>query len=69
MRALDRRSDDGESLAGIERLRGKLGKNLAVLESHLRAVRQVSGIIAQAIEADDSDGTYSALGYKPVHKP
>ena len=69
MRALEQLSSDPESLSGLERLRGKLEKNLSILESHLRAVRQISGIIARAIEADDSDGTYSARSFKPVPAP
>ena len=69
MRALEQLSSDPESLAGLERLRGKLEKNLSILESHLRAVRQISGIIARAIEADDSDGTYSARTFKRVPAP
>jgi hypothetical protein len=68
MRAMEPLSSDRMSLASLERLRVKLGKNLAILESHLRAVKQVSGLIARAIEADDSDGTYSAHGYKPASK-
>lgn len=66
MRALEPNSFDQESLANLERLRNGLGKNLAVLESHLKAVRQVSGLLARAIEADNSDGTYSATKYKPA---
>jgi hypothetical protein len=68
LRTMDRAAFDQASLASLERLRGKLSKNLAVLESHLRAVRQVSGLIARAIEDGDSDGTYSATKYKSVPK-
>jgi hypothetical protein len=68
MRALDQLSSDQESLARLARLRTKLAKNLVALESHLRAVRQVSAVIARAIEADDSDGTYSTRGYRPVQQ-
>jgi hypothetical protein len=67
MGSLKQLSSDPASLTGLERLRFKLGKNLAILESHLRAVKQVSALIAEAIEADASDGTYSVAGYK--HKP
>ncbi len=66
MRTLESISFDQESLESLERLRDKLGKNLAVLESHLKAVTQVSALIARAIEANESDGTYSATKYKPV---
>jgi hypothetical protein len=68
MRTLESISFDRESLASLERLRRKLARNLAVLESHLKAVTQVSALIARAIEANDSDGTYSATKYKPVPK-
>jgi hypothetical protein len=68
VRALDQLSSDHASLSSLERLRVKLGKNLAILESHLRAVKHVSGLIARAIEEDESDGTYSAIGYKPMPK-
>jgi len=68
MRTLELLSSDEESLASLERLRGKLAKNLVVLESHLKAVRHISGIITRVIEADDSDGTYSARAFRPVSR-
>lgn len=49
-----------ELLQSLAELREKLEKNLAVLDIHLKAVRQVSALIARAIEEDSSDGTYSA---------
>ncbi len=60
MRALGPRSHDRQILSELSRLRGKLEKNLAVLEIHLKAVRQVCALIARTIEDDDSDGTYTA---------
>lgn len=60
MRALTPDSLDREILQDLARLREKLEKNLAVLDIHLKAVRQVSALIARAIEDDNSDGTYSA---------
>jgi hypothetical protein len=60
MRALGPSSHDRQILSELGRLRGKLEKNLAVLEIHLKAVRQVCALIARTIEDDDSDGTYSA---------
>jgi hypothetical protein len=68
MRTLESLSSDEESLASLQRLRGKLAKNLLVVESHLKAVRHISGIISRAIEADDSDGTYSARAFRPVSR-
>jgi hypothetical protein len=66
MRTLELLPPDEESLASLQRLRGKLAKNLVVVESHLKAVRHISGIISRVIEADDSDGTYSARAFRPV---
>ncbi len=60
IRALAPASFDPEILQDLARLREKLEKNLAVLDIHLKAVRQVSALIARAIEDDNSDGTYSA---------
>ena len=60
MRTLRRTSFDPEILQDLARLREKLEKNLAALGIHLKAVRQVSALIARAIEDDNSDGTYSA---------
>ncbi|MGB8279259.1 MAG: hypothetical protein WCF20_15185 [Methylovirgula sp.] len=60
IRALTPDSFDREILQDLARLREKLEKNLAVLDIHLKAVRQVSALIARAIEDDNSDGTYSA---------
>lgn len=61
MRALPPGSFDAEILQKLAQLRAKLEKNLAVLNTHLKAVRQVSALIARAIEDDNSDGTYSAV--------
>lgn len=60
VRALPPTAFDHSILQDLARLREKLEKNLAVLDIHLKAVRQVSTLIAQAIEDDNSDGTYSA---------
>lgn len=43
----------------LDRLRGKVEKNLCILEIHMKAVREVSEIIAHAIQERESDGTYS----------
>ncbi|WP_230533140.1 flagellar protein FlgN [Microvirga roseola] len=42
----------------IEDLRGKLEANHAVLERHMRAVREVEEIVSKAIQKANSDGTY-----------
>lgn len=59
MRAVPPSLVDQEVLQGLARLREKLEENLEVLDVHLKAVRQVSALIARAIEDDNSDGTYS----------
>lgn len=61
MRALPPGSFDAEILQNLADLRAKLEKNLVVLNTHLKAVRQVSALIARAIEDDNSDGTYSPV--------
>lgn len=59
MRSVPAGTFDREILEALGQLRDKLQKNLAMLEVHLKAVRQVSSLIARAIEDDNSDGTYS----------
>jgi len=44
----------------LEELRSKLDRNHSTLETHLRAVQEVSDIISKAIRSAESDGTYSA---------
>lgn len=41
-------------------LRAKLDENRSVLSLHLRAMQEISSIIARAMEEAESDGTYSA---------
>jgi hypothetical protein len=49
-----------EQKDGIIRLRKKLVENEAVLKAHLAAVNEVAGLIQDAIERSEADGTYSA---------
>jgi len=44
----------------FERIKVKLEKNQEILERHMRAVQEVSAIISGAIQAAESDSTYSA---------
>ena len=60
MRALGAQARDVRMRGELERLRDKLKRNLATLEIHLKAVRQVCSLIARAIETEESDGTYSS---------
>jgi hypothetical protein len=48
-----------ETKDALRRLRRKLDENRDVLQTHLDAVHEVAGIIADAIRNVDSDGTYS----------
>lgn len=66
MRALGTASFDQQIMEDLMRLREKLERNLTTLDIHLKAVRQVSTLIARAIEDDNSDGTYSASINQPV---
>lgn len=43
----------------LERLRDVIARNQAVLATHLDAVREIAGTIAGALEARESDGTYT----------
>lgn len=51
--------------SALSGLRVKLAQNQALLQTHVRAVREVSSIISNAIAEADSDGTYSmAVRYR-----
>ncbi len=58
MRVLDRTSIEF-AYSHLNRLRDKVEKNLSILDIHMKAVRAVSAIIANAIQDNESDGTYS----------
>ncbi|MGD9913166.1 MAG: hypothetical protein AB7S80_03725 [Rhizobiaceae bacterium] len=49
-----------EQKQSMIRLRGKLAENEIVLKAHLNAVGEVAGMIQNAIERAEADGTYSA---------
>jgi len=68
LRAFEPNPLEPELLQSLAELRGKLENNLAVLDIHLKAVRQVSALIARAIEEDSSDGTYSATINRPARQ-
>ena len=46
----------------LEGLTASLEHNRSSLETHLRAAGQLTDIISNAVQAADSDGTYSAAG-------
>jgi hypothetical protein len=60
LRSIGSESRDPQMREELERLSSKLKQNLATLEIHLRAVRQVCALIANAIQTEESDGTYSS---------
>jgi hypothetical protein len=60
MRGLGDAARDRRLQGKLERLRAKIGENLAVLSMHLAAVQEVSAIISRTIQEAESDGTYSA---------
>ncbi len=45
--------------ARLARLRASLVENSSLLEQHLRAMGEISGIMIRTIEMAESDGTYS----------
>jgi hypothetical protein len=53
----------------LRTLRDKLDLNREVLKTHLDAVREVAGIIADAIRNAESDGTYSYPFRSKGHAP
>ena len=61
MRAFSAETRDVGMREELERLSGKLRRNLATIEIHLKAVRQVCALIARAIQTEESDGTYSSM--------
>lgn len=46
-------------------LKTALAENETVLRAHVAAVSEVAGILQQAIEREEADGTYSSGGYRP----
>lgn len=49
-----------ELRAGVERLRDKLVANERAILAHLSAVSEVAGLLKDAIQRSEADGTYSA---------
>ncbi|RST85560.1 hypothetical protein EJC49_15125 [Aquibium carbonis] len=49
---------------GIIRLRGKLAENEAAIAAHLKAVTEVAGLIQDAIEQSEADGTYDSAAFQ-----
>lgn len=64
-RAEQGRHYGGEVAAMAAALRGALAENERVLAAHTSAVRDVVGVIAEAIEREGSDGTYERWRRNP----
>lgn len=58
LHSVDRSSWDFDPGPLLGRLRAKLETNRRLLEMHLEAAREVTLVIARAIEEHESDGTY-----------
>jgi hypothetical protein len=43
----------------LSRLRKKLATNAEILEQHVQAMLEITGIVVESIQSEDSDGTYS----------
>jgi hypothetical protein len=61
LRQYDGAAIDKAVLVRLADLRARLDLNRAVLQMHLEAVREVAGVVADAIRDAESDGTYSPL--------
>lgn len=60
---LDPQTLDVEQRAALARLREKLASNEATIKAHLSAVGEVAGLLQQAIEEVQADGTYSISAF------
>jgi hypothetical protein len=59
LRQCEGAASDETVLARLAGLRARLDVNRSVLRMHLEAVREVAGVVADAIRDAESDGTYS----------
>jgi hypothetical protein len=62
LRAFDRPDFDGTDRSRIDRLVGKLEQNQRILAHHLKAVDEIAGLVARAMQEAESDGTYGRGG-------
>ncbi len=61
MRHFESTPPDQMLLVSLTALRAKLQDNSAALKMHLDAVREVSTVVAEAMQHADSDGTYAPV--------
>lgn len=59
LRGFDATTADQDTRERIGALRRQLDGNRALLDLHLRAVREIAQILTDAIRESESDGTYS----------
>jgi hypothetical protein len=52
---------DPQAASRVAALRAKLETNLALLNTHLKAAKEITGLVAETIRANESDGTYSSV--------
>ena len=65
-RELARFEIDDEIRAELNALRKKVEDNAAALRAHMTATRDVIGILGDAIERAESDGTYASVSRLPA---
>lgn len=49
----------GEVEAELKKLKGKIDENMRHLRLHISAVNEITGMLTDAIQKEESDGTYS----------
>jgi hypothetical protein len=60
VRSVENAPLDGIAVKKFVRLKAKLETNQEILQRHMRAVQEISSIVSGAIQAAESDSTYSA---------
>jgi flagellar biosynthesis/type III secretory pathway chaperone len=60
-RPLAEHAVEGRLRERMQSLREATARNAAVLQTHLDAVREIAGTVAQSLHERDSDGTYSGM--------
>lgn len=51
---------DQDAATRLEKIKAKLQSNQEILQRHMRALQEIASIISGAIQAAESDSTYSA---------
>lgn len=69
LRALGPARRDEVLLARLADLRDALEANRRIIDLHLGALREITAVLAEAIRAADSDGTYAPVIATPSARP